>query len=91
MRIVLFINFTSGLFLPVMYEANKSFSMLSKCADDESYEFSKSIDDKRLSREGIILKCAIAGYPVYEYTSVCTKVLDMFVDEDPAKFKKIVL
>lgn len=89
MRIVLFINFTSGIFLPVMYEANESFSMLSKCADDESYELSKSINDKHLSREGIILKCAIAGYPGYEYASVCTRVLDVFVDEDPAKFKKI--
>ena len=89
MRIVLFINFTSGIFLPVMYEANESFSMLSKCVDDECYEFSKSIVDKHLSREGIILKCAIAGYPVYEYASVCTIVLDMIIDEDPAKFKKI--
>lgn len=89
MRIVLFINFTSGIFLPVMYEANESFSVLSKCVDDESYEFSKSIDDKHLSREGIILKCAIAGYPVYEYASVCTRISDMFVDEDPTKFKKI--
>lgn len=34
MRIVLFINFTSGLFLLVMYEANKSFSTLSKCVDE---------------------------------------------------------
>lgn len=89
MRIVLFINFSSGAFLPVMYEANKSFSVLSKCVDDESYELSKSFDDKHLSKEGAILKCAIAGYPVYEYASVCTRVLDMFVDEDPAKFKKI--
>ena len=89
MRIMLLINFTSGIFLPVMYEANESFSTLSKCVDDESYELSKSIDAEHLSREGIILKCAIAGYPVYEYASVCTRVLDMIVDEDPAKFKKI--
>ena len=89
MRIVLFINFTSCIFLPVMYEVNESFSTLSKCVDDESYELSKSLDDEHLSREGTILKCAIAGYPVYEYASVCTRVSDMFVDEDPAKFKKI--
>ena len=89
MRIMLLINFTSGIFLPVMYEANESFSTLSKCVDDESYELSKSIDAEHLSREGIILKCAIVGYPVYEYASVCTRVSDMFVDKDPAKFKEI--
>jgi len=78
---------TTGVYL---YSADKNFN-LTQVSQDELYQLFPGSLHSYVSptREEVVLKCAIAGYSVYEYLRIINCAPTMFIEEDKARFKKI--